>query len=156
MKNLQWKVEQLPDEKRLVVLTGAITEDADLRTLAAMDGPGELAFDLAGVDQINSCGVREWILFVRKLADAERTFELVRCSPAIVRQLNTIANFRGSGSVRSVMLPYYCPSCRNEVHHPLELGPGASKEIPEDAPCPKCGGTMEFDDMPATYGSFSS
>lgn len=155
MNTLKWTVEQLPDAKRLVVLSGAITEDADLRALAALDGPGEIAFDLAAVDQINSCGVREWILFVRRLADAERSFELHRCSPAIVRQLNTIANFRGGGQVRSVMLPYYCATCRNESHRPLDLAPGAPRDFPEELPCPTCGGTMEFDDMPATYVSFA-
>lgn len=155
MNNLQWKVEQLPDQKQLIVLSGAITEDADLAALASLEMQ-QLAFDLAGVDQINSCGVREWIHFVRKLADSDRSFELVRCSPAIVRQLNTIANFRGAGSVRSVMLPYYCPSCRSEAHEALDLSPGSSREIPEERPCPKCGGTMEFDDLPATYVSFSS
>lgn len=155
MNTLQWKVEQLPDQVRLVVLSGAITEDADLRALATLDGPGQLSFDLAAVDQINSCGVREWIQFVRKLAETDRGFELVRCSPAIVRQLNTIANFRGGGQVRSVMLPYYCPSCRNEAHRPLDLAAGAPREIPEELPCPTCSGTMEFDDIPATYLSFS-
>lgn len=154
MNTLQWKVEQLPDQVRLVVLSGAITEDADLRALAALDGTGPLSFDMAAVDQINSCGVREWIQFVRKLADAERGFELVRCSPAIVRQLNTIANFRGGGQVRSVMLPYYCPSCRNEAHRPLELDDDAPREIPEELSCPTCASVMEFDDISATYLSF--
>lgn len=155
MNTLQWKVEQLPDQAHRVVLSGAITEDADLRSLATLDGPGALSFDMAAVDQINSCGVREWIHFVRRLADADRRFELVRCSPAIVRQLNTIANFRGDGQIRSVMLPYYCPSCRNETHRPLELAGGAPREIPEELPCPTCSGTMEFDDISATYLSFS-
>lgn len=154
MNSVQWKVEQLPDQARVVVMSGAITEDADLRALAAL-GPGQLSFDMEAVDQINSCGVREWIQFVRKLADADRRFELVRCSPAIVRQLNTIANFRGDGQIRSVMLPYYCPSCRNEQRRPLELSDGAPREIPEELPCPTCSGTMEFDDIPATYLSFS-
>ena len=156
MNNLEWKIEQLPGEARLVVLSGAITEDADLRALASLDGAGALSFDLAGVDQINSCGVREWIHFVRRLAEADRSFEMVHCSPAIVRQLNTIANFRGTGRVRSVMLPYYCASCRGEVLRPMDLTPGASREIVDELPCPTCGGTMEFDDRPSTYVSFSS
>lgn len=153
MNTLQWRVEQLPEHKRLVVLTGAITEDADLRAVAALDTADPLSLDLSGVDQINSCGVREWIHFVRALTDAQHTFEFVRCSPAIVRQLNTIANFRGGGQVKSVMLPYYCASCRNESLQALDLDGG--REIEEELPCPKCGGTMEFDDMPSTYLSFS-
>ena len=155
MNNLSWTIEQLPEQGLLVVMKGAITVDADLRALTALDGPGSLTFDLAAVDQINSCGVREWILFVRKLAENERRFDMVRCSPAIVRQLNTIANFRGAGQVRSVMLPYFCPSCKNEDHRPFDLSPGADRTIPEEFPCPKCGGTLEFDDMPSTYVSFA-
>ena len=153
MNSLKWTLDS-QNERRLIVLTGAITEDADLGALAALDVAGNLAIDLAGVEQINSCGVREWIHFVRKLADADRSFELVRCSPAIVRQLNTIANFRGAGQVRSVMLPYYCPSCRSEERRAMELD-GGERTIPEELPCPKCGGTMEFDDLPATYVSFA-
>ncbi len=153
MNTLKWKVANA-NGKTEVEIQGAITEDADLNGLLALEGSGLLALDLAGVVQINSCGVREWIHFVRKLSDGDRGFELVRCSPAIVRQLNTIANFRGAGSVRSVMLPYYCSSCRSEAQVPLDLT-GASREIADEIPCAKCGGTMEFDDMPSTYVSFA-
>jgi DNA-directed RNA polymerase subunit RPC12/RpoP len=117
--------------------------------------PGKVVFDLAGVEQINSCGVREWIYFTRNLAEVDRGFELARCSPAVVRQLNTISNFRGNGSVRSVMLPYYCAGCRREEYTFLDLSGEGDREIAEEIPCPRCGKAMEFDDIPDTYLSFA-
>ena len=152
MNNLEWTVSQTNPEQKLVLLKGVITEDVDFKPLISLAGQGGLAFDLAGVEQINSCGVREWIHFVRKLADVGSEFEMLRCSPAIVRQLNTIANFRGTGQVRSVMLPYFCTSCRTEEQRPLDLG--GDRDIEDEITCPKCGGVMEFDDMPDTYISF--
>lgn len=153
MNTLKWKVASSNGTTEVEV-EGAITEDANLNGLLSLEGAGPIVLDLAAVDQINSCGVREWIHFIRKLSDGDRAIEFKRCSPAIVRQLNTIANFRGSGTVRSVMLPYYCSSCRSEAHVPLDLT-AADREIADEIACAKCGGTMEFDDMPSTYVSFA-
>ena len=153
MNNLRWTVSP-QQQKRLVTLIGAITEESDFKQIVSLEGGEGLSFDLSGVEQINSCGVREWIHFVRKLSEVGRNFEMVRCSPAIVRQLNTIANFRGAGQVRSVMLPYYCPSCRKEELRSLELYSGVAPVIQEEIPCAGCGGIMEFDDIPSTYISF--
>ena len=155
MTTLTWKLEELPDHGRVIHLSGFITEEADFRPLVGLDWAAGTKLDLGGIEQINSCGVREWILFVRKLSAAERPFELVRCSPAVVRQLNTISNFRGAGSVSSVLLPYYCAACEQEDLRLLELpDSGAPPPIDEAVACPHCGDTTEFDDLPASYLAF--
>lgn len=157
MSTMQWTIEETPDRGHLVQISGFITEEADFQTLAALQGPAALRLDLAGVEQINSCGVREWIHFVRRIAQAQRPLELLRCSPAIVRQLNTISNFRGNGKVRSVMLPYFCPDCEREEHRLHEIPTTVQLQHIEDVlPCPVCGADMEFDDLPDTYLAFAA
>jgi len=157
MTTLQCKIERAPDGGQLVHLSGLITEEADFQPLIALEGPGALRLELGGVEQINSCGVREWITFVRQLSRARREFELLRCSPAIVRQLNTISNFCGAGSVRSVMLPYYCIACRHEEHRLLELSDVRLLPTIEDSVvCAGCGGVAEFDDIPGSYLAFAA
>jgi ABC-type transporter Mla MlaB component len=152
-----WKAEDRADG-RVLVLSGFITEEADFRPLVALPADGPLRLDLAGVEQINSCGVREWIHFVRSLREAGRAFEFLRCSPAIVRQLNTISNFRGGGLVRSVLLPYYCASCGTEDRRPLDLPPPGRPlpAIEEAIACAKCQAQSEFDDLPDTYLAFAA
>jgi len=82
-----WSTQQL-DGATCVALTGTVDEDADfaplVRELAAQP---RIRLDLAGIGRINSCGVREWINFVRALPGATR-LELMRCSPPVVAQIN--------------------------------------------------------------------
>lgn len=155
--NMRWQIQKLPEAGKLVLLSGAITEESDFRPLTQMAGPEPLCLDLGGIDQINSCGVREWIHFVTHLTRAAQSFELVRCSPAIVRQLNMISNFRGGGKVRSVLLPYICASCNHEDLLPLVLPvAGPPPSIEEVLTCPTCGGDLEFDDLPSSYVAFAA
>jgi len=152
---MHWAVERR-DDTRLVHVSGSITEEADFQPLLALGDNGRLVLDLAGVDEINSCGVREWIHFVRSLSDASPAYELVRCSPAIVRQLNMVSNFRGAGRVASIMLPYYCAGCGEEQFRLLELAAnGAPPAFAEVVACTGCGGEAEFDDLPESYVSFA-
>ncbi|MCK6547394.1 hypothetical protein L6R52_16210 [Myxococcota bacterium] len=152
--NLHWTIEEHANFGRTVLLSGCITEEADFLPLTSLSGDDPLRLDLSGVEQINSCGVREWIHFVTCLTRGARPFELLRCSPAIVRQLNMISNFRGGGLIRSVMLPYYCADCSKEQHRLLELNGGAPPPIEDVVTCVSCGGPAEFDDLPNTYMAF--
>lgn len=115
-------------------------------------------FHLAEVRRINSCGVREWVNFVRDLPNVtELTF--THCSPAIVTQLNMIFNFRGAAKVRSFFAPYICESCGTEDEKLLDVqsqfSSGQYNRVP-DFSCEKCGQVMEFDDLPERYLSFLS
>ncbi len=152
--SMRWAVES-QSSGHVVRISGSITEEADLHALVALGDGGTLRLDLAGVDEINSCGVREWIRFVRRVSETARGLELVRCSPAIVRQLNMVSNFRGAGQVTSVMLPYYCASCGTEQEQLLEVPEGGSPpQIPTSITCRHCGGAAEFDDLPDSYMGF--
>jgi anti-anti-sigma regulatory factor len=152
---LTWRVEALADGLR-VIFAGEIDENADFGALVVRP-KGPLIFDLSAVRRINSCGVREWVSFLRALAAAGVTdLTFVACSPAIVTQLNMIYNFRGAAKVRSFLAPYVCPRCDADEEKLLEVAvcfPGRRRQVPAFA-CARCAAAMELDELPERYFSF--
>ena len=151
---LSWRIRERPG-MTTVEFVGEIDENADFADLRRrLRGP--VAFMLGEVRRINSCGVREWVNFVRDLPHVtELTFS--HCSPAIVTQLNMIYNFRGRAKIRSFCAPYVCDACGREeeqlIDVPSQAGAAGRPSLPTFA-CPDCGATMEFDDLPERYLSF--
>ncbi len=136
-------------------LAGVINEDNLLEErLTSTRGKGVL-IDLANVERINSCGVRDWIRFAQRLEAAGNNLYLLRCSPVVVAQLNMVRNFCGEkGQVVSFQAPYFCPNCdeeRTETFPAAKVNVGVSP----DAVCPTCKGPMEFDDLPDLYFAFA-
>lgn len=153
---LSWQLRERPG-LTIVEFTGEIDENADFTELKKrLRGP--VVFHLAEIRRINSCGVREWVNFVRDLpAVTELTFS--HCSPAIVTQLNMIFNFRGNAKVRSFYAPYVCESCGHEEDKLLDVqsqlqGLAGGKFRAPDFVCDQCGAAMDFDDLPERYLSF--
>ncbi len=165
-----WKVERDGEWLR-VALRGEIDENADFSELRiALRGNVELS--LEGITRINSCGVREWVNFVRGL-EAVRALWFARCSPPVVLQLNTIYNFRGRARVSSFMAPYVCEACHGDEYKLLDVGEHfpdltrrsvrvgalASPSVLATVPafrCRRCGGVMIFDELPERYLSVLS
>lgn len=136
-----------------IALSGEITEEARFDELGPIEGA--VVLDLAGIRRINSCGVREWIRFVRQVPPGTRV-AYERCSPAIVTQANMIANFLGDGRVRSFVAPYYCETCDRAVEVLLDV----ERDFPERRPaaperrCEACHGPLAFDDVEESYLAF--
>jgi hypothetical protein len=142
-------------ERVEVALGGDLDEHADFGELRGQLH-GDVALVLSEVRRINSCGVREWVNFMRELDTDERivSLELHACSPAMVNQLNTISNFRGSARVRSLLAPYVCERCDIEQTRLVEVAPVPTETALPAFPGPRCGEPMEFDDLPERYLSF--
>jgi anti-anti-sigma regulatory factor len=145
------------DDVSYVKLGGVIDEDNELADLTDRIPAGTVVIDLAEIERINSCGVRDWVNWlnrVEKAGSASRVV-LVECSPAIVSQINLVNNFTGTGVVKSFYAPYYCPNCDREkvlLIEASEMGPP-----PHRAPtcrCDECDGVMDFDDMEDSYFAF--
>jgi anti-anti-sigma regulatory factor len=136
-----------------VALKGDITERADFSRLLP-ELSEDLILDLADVQRINSCGLREWLSFVRALEGSGKRFALERCSVPVVAQLNMISAFPGGGSVRSVYAPYFCPQCNEEHQRLITADDSAPAQLSSDFPCPTCGSQLEFDDLPDHFLSF--
>ncbi len=153
---LSWRIKERPGFTT-VEFTGEIDENSDFTELRR-HLRGSVVFRLNGIKRINSCGVREWVNFVRDLPNVS---ELVfsHCSPAIVTQLNMIDNFRGSASVRSFYAPYVCDSCNTEEERLLDVDthfPSGPSADPPQFLCERCQRPLEFDDLPERYLSFLS
>ena len=151
---LTWRIKERPGFTT-VTFVGEIDENADFAELRRKL-KGHVEFNLGEVRRINSCGVREWVNFVRDLPQVnELTF--THCSPAIVTQMNMIYNFRGRAKVRSFLAPYVCESCNHEQEQLLDVQTHFRtkdfRQMP-DFKCEKCASAMEFDDLPERYLSF--
>lgn len=149
---LTWSLEEQEHAHRFV-MRGEITEEADFSGVVSA-AKQRVVLNLAGVQRINSCGVREWIGFLQRLEGKAETVELELCSPVMVRQLSMIATMRGSAAVTSILVPYFCEECDDERTLPLELPAGERPTLAETAPCPSCGGQMDLDDTPESYLAF--
>jgi anti-anti-sigma regulatory factor len=140
-------------------LGGVIDEDNDLVTLESKLGAGSLVINLAEVDRINSCGVRDWVNWLGRVEKNGARSILVECSPPIVSQINLVHNFTGAGVVKNFYAPYFCPRCEKEKLLLLETRDLVQNGPPFTAPmcrCDECDGPMEFDDMEESYFAFLS
>jgi anti-anti-sigma regulatory factor len=142
----------------VVTFSGEVDENADFSELKQrLAARSPLVFELGDIRRINSCGVREWVNFVRELGQlGSSDLSFVACSPAIVTQLNMIYNFRGPAKVRSFLAPYVCSGCDHETEILLEVSthfPGRLRQPPAFA-CERCAAPLEFDDLPERYFSF--
>ncbi len=153
---LSWRIKERPG-LTVVEFFGEIDENADFTELRRqLKGP--TVFHLAEIRRINSCGVREWVNFVRDLPDVSG-LTFTHCSPAIVTQLNMIYNFRGQAEIRSFYAPYVCENCNHEAEKLLDVETHFPNGDIDDVPeyhCEECNELMEFDDLPERYLSFLS
>ena len=150
LSSLTWRIEEAEGVTR-VALSGEIDEHADFAPLRERL-QGDVELDLGEIRRINSCGVREWVNFVRDLPAARR-LTFTACSTAVVTQLNMIYNFRGPARIRSFHAPYVCDACGHDDDLLVEVGEGGRVELPAPS-CPRCGAEMQFDDLPERYLSF--
>src|SRR5688572_2327513 len=100
----------------VVKAKGSIDESAEFpKLLAAIQGlgkPAAIRFDLGGVTYINSCGVRDWIIFLEKIS-ADARVEFDDLSVVLAEQASLVPNFLGRADTRvlSFQIPYYCSAC---------------------------------------------
>lgn len=148
--SLAWRID-LAGEVTEVSFAGEIDEHADFGPLRERLH-GAVAFRLGEVRRINSCGVREWVNFVRDLPGVS-SLVFAGCSTAFVTQLNMIYNFRGRARIHSFYAPYVCDGCGHDDDILVEVDAGGQATLPTPR-CPRCGEPMQFDDLPERYLSF--
>jgi anti-anti-sigma regulatory factor len=144
------------DDVTYIKLAGVIDEDNELGSLVDRLGAGTSVIDLAEIERINSCGVRDWVNWLGRAEKKGAEMILVECSPAIVAQINLVNNFVGNGAVKSFYAPYFCPSCDLEKVLLVDMEEMAGQDRPK-APvcrCDECDGVMDFDDMEESYFAF--
>jgi anti-anti-sigma regulatory factor len=147
-------VQQRNDESN-VRLAGILDEDNNLGELVGKVSAGRAVINLSGLERINSCGTRDWVNWLARLAEKGIQPVFVGCSPAIVAQLNLVKNFAGHGAVKSFQVPYHCPECDEEKLLLVDVADmGPAPHVPPDCRCDDCEAVMTFDDLAEAYFGF--
>jgi hypothetical protein len=116
-----------------------------------------ITLDLAGVTNFNSCGVREWVFFVRDLGKNGK-IQFTNCSIAMVDQFNMVPESIGNGRVVSFYAPYVCEN-HGDQEQILNTNHDAEDLNNSSAPskkCSQCGSELIFDAMADSYFLFLS
>ncbi len=110
----QFKAEQVGTSPNASFkFAGHIDEDATFSVLD-LNGATSLTLDLEGILAINSCGIREWIKWI-KTAPAGCKITYQKCPKVIVDQINMVSGFLPEGAeVESFMVPYYSDATDTE------------------------------------------
>jgi len=151
---LFWRIKERPGYTA-VELSGELNEDVDLRDLGRRL-KGRVVLHLGGVRRINSSGVREWMDFIR-IVSSGADVTLSHCRPAIITQLNMIANFGAEARVSSFFAPYTCARCDREEEKLVSIDTHFESRDYTRMPrfqCSACEGSMRFDEVVDRYLSF--
>lgn len=131
----------------VIRLAGFMTEEAGVQLLKLYDDAGKKCrFNFAGIQNINSNGVRSWMVFLRDFR-LEREIQFAECSPSVVNQMNMMTSFFQKATILSVVVPFTCPNCRAQTEVLVEARdfpqPGGQVKPPR---CKKCGVAGESSD----------
>ncbi len=139
--------------KTTVLMNGIIDEDTTFSEIAKAKGAVEINFK--GVSSINSCGVRNWVNFMKEMTG--RQISYVECPPIIVRQMNMVPSFSGKAEVASVYITYVCDECDEEKMVLLPKSKFSERSLFDQTfTCESCKeGAMEFDGHPDQYFAFT-
>lgn len=137
-----------------IEIEGTIDEFTKFDEITGAPG-SELKIRCAGINRINSVGIKHWINHFAKLKNSKIKVTLLDCSTALVEQMNMIVNFAEGMIIESVMVPFSCQKCKTEtlISHRADALRKSEFEIPE-MKCPRCGGSAIFDDIPEEYFDF--
>lgn len=149
MGKLTYKTEKKGNDT-VFMLSGKIDEDFRQKDID-LGGAKEVTFNFKDISMINSCGVREWIEFLKNNSNVSLKYE--ECTPIIVTQMNIIAGFlRPNIKVVSFYAPYFDPSDDSEsLHliHAKDIGAGLPPVVKNAD-----GESLDFDAHPEKYFHF--
>lgn len=117
----------------------------------------KIILELANIKNFNSCGIREWIFFIRDIS-ALGSLVFKECSVSMVDQINLVPDSLGGGKINSLYAPYYC-DCQGEVNRLIDYDGLCKLMETKTAPvfeCEKCGKELEFDALEESYFLFTS
>lgn len=147
---------EMRGQSAYIEFQGGIDEDAVFSNVAVV-GANEVVLDMEGVTGVNSCGIREWIKWLKTLPSGVK-LNYVNCPKLVVDQMNMVAGFFPQGSkIESFYTPYYCEGCGNETMVPFFNGKefsGSKVSAPENVKCSSCGEPAEMDVIEAKYFKF--
>ena len=117
----------------------------------------KLILELGGIRLFNSCGIREWIYFMRDMAE-HGSLIFRECSVAMIDQINLVPDSLSGGVIESLYAPYFC-ECRGEVNKLIRVSDfreSLTNKVAPNFPCKKCGKDLEFDALEESYFLFAN
>lgn len=114
-----------------------------------------VVFKLGAIRNFNSCGIREWMFFVRLFANKKLIFS--ECSVTMIDQINMIPDSLGNGEIESFHAPYYCDT-DGELTQLIEVQSHQASLRLKSAPefnCSTCGRALQFDALEESYFLFA-
>ncbi|NRA68858.1 MAG: hypothetical protein HRU19_30525 [Pseudobacteriovorax sp.] len=114
----------------------------------------KIYLELGNIEQFNSVGIREWLLFIRDLKK-QGSLVFKSCSVAVIDQINMVPDSLGNGVVESFYAPYYC-DCGKEVNKLIDTAEcigNLSSFVAPQFKC-ECGKNLEFDALEESYFQF--
>lgn len=141
-----------------ITIRGVIDEDNSMARLSSRITGSLLVLDLAEVERINSCGVRDWVNWLHNVSATGIQIVMIRCSPAIINQVNMVTNFIGDAVIHSFFAPYFNPETEEEKSV-LLFTKDVIGQSPVRAPevrCEETGYLLEFDDFEESYFAFAA
>ncbi|MCB0391935.1 MAG: hypothetical protein KDD58_11630 [Bdellovibrionales bacterium] len=143
-------------DKDLLKLEGHIDEDANLENI--QNGNSSLLeIDFQKVAAINSCGIREWIKWLKTIP-ADKTIHYINCPKIIIDQANMVAGFiPENGKIKSFYVPYYSEASETEKMILFTEGKdfnGREINAPESIQDEATGEELEMDVIESKYFKF--
>jgi hypothetical protein len=100
---------------------GTIDEDTNFPEVD-LNGVSSVQLDLNGIKSINSVGIREWLDWIRPVAE-KTDIVLENCPKSMVFQFNMVDGFLPPrSSVKSFFVPFFCESCDKEQNLLFNVG----------------------------------
>ncbi len=135
---------------------GSVDEDAVFSGIQ-VESAGKVVLDLEKITSINSCGIREWIKWIKTLpSSASLTYK--KCPKVIVDQINMVAGFLPENArVESFYVPYFSEDTGNEKMVLFTNGKeftNSGVNAPEGIKDELTGDLMEMDVIEAKYFKF--
>jgi len=151
----QLSIEKADENGKVVLkVSGTIDEDANFSGFELSGG--EVILDLQNVDAINSCGIREWINWLKEDPGTKLVYR--NCPKIIVDQVNMVSGFLPENAeMESFYVPYYCDDSGNEKMVLFTKGKEFSESgvnPPEAIKDDESGEEMEIDVIEAKYFRF--
>ncbi|MCB9025773.1 MAG: hypothetical protein H6625_05615 [Bdellovibrionaceae bacterium] len=140
----------------ILKLEGHIDEDANLETIPKSKAQ-EIEIDFQKIVAINSCGIREWIKWLKSIPPNVKVF-YINCPKIIVDQVNMVAGFiPDNGKIKSFYVPYYAESSDSEKMVLFTEGKeflGSNIQPPKVVKDDQTGEEMEMDVIESKYFKF--
>ncbi len=98
-----------------VAFDGALTEGVQIAlhdvTSRLPSQPVRIRFDMAGIRQVNSIGIREWLTFVRGI-EKKHALVFAECPAEFMGFALMVPGIVGAGRVESFSCVFRCLTCR--------------------------------------------